>query len=87
LYGCCPVERYRVKVHRKGLVVIPASVRRRFGIHEGSHLELVVEDDSIRLIVPRSLRDAFGVDGERAVEVARLINASRRAEVEEEIRS
>ena len=81
------MERYRVKVHRKGLVVIPAEVRRRLGIYEGSCLELVVEGDSIRLLVPRSLRDAFGVDGERGLEVARLISASRRVEVEEEIRS
>jgi len=81
------VERYRVKVHRKGLIVIPAEVRRRFGICEGSYLELVVEGNSLRLIIPRDLRSAFGVDGERAVEVARLISASRRVEVEKEVRS
>ncbi len=79
--------RYRVKVHRKGLIVIPAEVRRRLGIREGSQLEMVVDENGIRLLVPGSLREAFGVDGEKAVEVARLINASRRAEVEEEIRS
>ncbi len=77
------MERYRVKVHRKGVIVIPAEVRRRLGIVEGSHLELVVDDDGIRLIVPRSLEEAFGVDGEKALEVARLIAESRRAEVEE----
>lgn len=70
-------------MHRKGVIVIPAEVRRRFGIVEGSHLELVVDDDGIRLIVPRSLEEAFGVDGEKALEVARLIAESRRAEVEE----
>jgi len=80
------VERYRVKVHKKGLIVIPANVRKRFGIHEGTYLELVVEDNSIRLIVPRSLKDAFGVDGKRAMEVVKLIHASRRVEVEKEIR-
>ena len=79
------MEKYRVKVHRKGLIVIPAEIRRRFGICEGSYLELVVEDNSLRLIIPRNLRSAFGIDGERAVEVARLINVSRRVEVEEEI--
>ena len=67
------------------MIVIPAEIRRRFGICEGSYLELVVEGDSVRLIVPRNLRSAFGIDGERAIEVARLINASRRVEVEEEI--
>ncbi|RLF17800.1 MAG: AbrB family transcriptional regulator [Thermoprotei archaeon] len=80
------MERYRVKVHKKGLIVIPANVRKRFGIHEGTYLELVVEDNSIRLIVPRSLKDAFGVDGKRAMEVVKLIHASRRVEVEKEIR-
>jgi len=72
------LERYRVKVRKKGLIVIPAEVRRRFGIREGSFLELVVEKSGMRLIVPRSLKDAFGVDGERALEVVRLISASRR---------
>ena len=80
------MERYRVKVHKKGLIVIPANVRKRFGIHEGTYLELVVEDNSIRLIIPRSLKDAFGVDGKRAMEVVKLIHASRRVEVEKEIR-
>ncbi len=80
-------KRYRVKVHKKGLIVIPAEVRRRFNIFEGSYLELVVDDEGIRLAVPKSLRDAFGVDGDKALEVARLIEAARRAEVEEEIRS
>ena len=79
------MERYRVRVHRKGVIVIPAEVRRRLGISEGSQLELVVEEDgTIRLVVPRSLRDAFGVDGGKALEVARLIVAGRRAEVEAE---
>lgn len=78
---CRSVERYRVKVHRKGLIVIPAEIRRRFGIVESSYIELVVDGDTIRLVVPKSLRDAFGVDGERALEVARLIDTSRRLEI------
>ena len=82
------IEKYRVKVHKKGLIVIPASIRKRLGITEGSYIELVVEkDNSIRIIVPRSFRDAFGVDGEKAVEVARLIDSSRRLEIEKEVRS
>jgi len=80
------VERYRVKVHKKGLVVIPAEVRRKFGITEGSYLEFIVNGEKIHVVVPKSLKDAFGVDGERAVEVAKLITLSRRKEVEEEIR-
>ena len=48
---------------------------------------MAIEGDSIELTAPRSLRDAFGVDGEKALEVARLISASRRVEVEKEARS
>ncbi|MCS7365464.1 MAG: AbrB/MazE/SpoVT family DNA-binding domain-containing protein, partial [archaeon GB-1867-035] len=50
------MDRYKVKVHRKGLIVIPAEIRRRFGICEGSHLELIVEGNEIRLIVPKTLK-------------------------------
>ncbi len=80
------MERFKVKVHKKGLIVIPASIRRRFGISEGSYVELVVEDDGIRIIVPKSLRDAFGVDGDKALKVVELIDRSRREEVEKEVR-
>ena len=79
------MKRYRVKVHRKGLVVIPAEVRKRFGIYENSYLELIVDKDCIRLIVPKDLRDAFGIDGKEALKVVKLIHMSRRKEIEEEI--
>jgi len=78
--------RYRVKVHKMGLIVIPAEVRRMLGIQEGSYIELIVEGGEVKLIAPKSLLDAFGADGEKAVDVARLILAERRAEIEEEIR-
>jgi AbrB family looped-hinge helix DNA binding protein len=81
------MERFRVEVHHKGLIVIPASVRKCFGILEGSYVEMVVEGDTIRIIVPGSLRDYFGVDGEKAVRVAELISESRRREAEEEASS
>ncbi len=80
------MERYRVKVHKKGLIVIPSSIRKKLGIFEGSYLDLIVEGDSIRLIIPKDLRTAFGVDGDKALEVVKLINTSRRIEVEKEIR-
>ena len=79
--------RYRVKVYRKGLVVIPAEVRRRLGIYEGMILELKVENNSIVLMPPKTLKDAFGVDGDKALEVAKLIVELRKKEVRREIRS
>ncbi len=79
--------KYRVKVYRKGLVVIPAEVRRKLGLYEGMVLELKVEDNSIVLTPPRTLKDAFGVDGDEALKVAKLIIESRKKEVEKEVRS
>ncbi|MEM0267456.1 MAG: AbrB/MazE/SpoVT family DNA-binding domain-containing protein [Thermofilum sp.] len=81
------VERYRVKVHRKGIIVIPAAVRRRLGIAEGSYVDLVVDESGVRLLTPLDLRRAFGIDGEKALEVVKLISEARREELEKEFRA
>ncbi|MEM0376501.1 MAG: AbrB/MazE/SpoVT family DNA-binding domain-containing protein [Thermofilum sp.] len=81
------VERYRVKVHRKGIIVIPAAVRRRLGIAEGSYIDLVVDESGVRLLTPLDLRRAFGIDGEKALEVIKLISEARREELEKEFRA
>jgi AbrB family looped-hinge helix DNA binding protein len=80
-------EKYTVKVHKKGLIVIPAEVRKKLGITPGSKLQLYVEGDSIRIVVPQDLRSLFGVDGERALEVTRLILEERKRERDSEIRA
>ena len=72
--------RYRVKVHKKGIVVIPAEVRRKYGIVEGMFLELIEEEDGIKLIKSPSLEEAFGIDGEKALEVVKLIEKERKRE-------
>ncbi len=38
-----------VKVHRKGIIVLPKSVREKAGIEEGMLLEVVVSDNKIVL--------------------------------------
>ena len=48
------MDRIRVKVHRKSLIVIPVEVRRKLDIYEGSHLDLIVEGDEIRLMFQKS---------------------------------
>jgi len=81
------MDKYRVKVHRKGLIVIPAEVRKRLGIHENSYLELTVDGNVIHITIPRDLRSFFGADGDKALEVVRLIHRERMSEVEKEIHS
>ncbi|MCC5998010.1 MAG: AbrB/MazE/SpoVT family DNA-binding domain-containing protein [Thermofilum sp.] len=80
-------EKYTVKVHGKGLIVIPAEVRKKFGITPGSKLQLYVEGSSIRIVVPQDIRSLFGVDGEKALEVTRLILEERKRERDTEIRA
>ena len=64
-----------------------SSIKRGFGISEDSYIERILDDKDTRSIVPNSLREVFGVDGEKAIEVARIISSSRRFEAEKEIRS
>ena len=80
------MERYRVKVYKKGIVVIPKEVREKLGIKEGDVLELVIEGDRASIEKPETLLDLFGVDGEDAVEIAKEVTKERRKEVEREVR-
>jgi len=74
------VEKYTVKVYGKGLIIIPAEVRKKLGIKPGSKLQLYVEGDSIRIVVPQDIRSLFGADGEKALIVTRLILEQRKKE-------
>ncbi len=77
---------YRVKVHKKGLIVIPAEVRRKLGIREGIFLDLVIENDYIKILPPKSITKYFGCDGEKVLGVVKLIHRSRKIEAEKEAR-
>lgn len=81
------MERYRAKVYKKGIIVIPKEVREKLGIKEGDVIELVIDNDKIILEKPITLLNLFGVDGDKATEVAKEIVKERRKEVEKEIRS
>ncbi|MCY0883592.1 AbrB/MazE/SpoVT family DNA-binding domain-containing protein [Acidianus infernus] len=81
------MERYRVKVYKKGIIVIPKEVRESIGIKEGDIVELIVDGDKVRIEKPKTLLDLFGIDGDKAVEVAKAIVEERRKEVEREVRT
>ncbi len=70
--------RYVVKVSRKGQIVIPAEVRRRYGIKD--KVVIRVEEDGPRIIPLVSLKELYGVDGEIMREVAREIIEDRKEE-------
>ncbi|MFP3234134.1 MAG: AbrB/MazE/SpoVT family DNA-binding domain-containing protein [Sulfolobaceae archaeon] len=73
-----------VKVHKKGIVVIPAEVRRRLNIKEGSIIELEVEGDKIILKRKLTLLDAYGIDKEMGDSAVKELEKLRKREVEKE---
>jgi AbrB family looped-hinge helix DNA binding protein len=73
-----------VKVHKKGIVVIPAEVRRKLNIKEGSVVELEVEGDKIILKRKMTLLDAFGIDKDMGNSAVKELERLRKEEVEKE---
>jgi len=71
---------YVLRVSSKGQVVIPAEVRRKFNIK--SRVILRVEDGEIKLIPFIDLREAFGIDGDRMIEVAKALLLDKKREIE-----
>ncbi len=71
---------YVLRVSSKGQIVIPAEVRRKFNIR--SKVILKVEGGEIKLIPLMDLRDAFGIDGDKMIEVARLLLNDKKREIE-----
>ena len=73
-----------VKVHRKGIIVIPAEVRRRLNVKEGSVMELEVEGDKIVLKRKMTLLDMYGADKEMGNSALKELERLRKEEVERE---
>ena len=73
-----------VKVHRRGIIVIPAEVRRRLNIKEGSVIELEVEGDKIVLKRKMTLSDMYGADKEMGDSALKELEKLRKEEVEKE---
>ena len=70
---------YVLHVSSKGQVVIPAEVRRKFNIK--SKVILKIEDEEIKLIPFMDLKDAFGLDGDKMIEVAKSLLADKKREI------
>ena len=73
-----------VKVHKKGIIIIPTEVRRRLNIKEGSVIELEVEGDKIILRRKLTLLDTYGIDKEMGDSAVKELEKLRKREVEKE---
>lgn len=77
----------RVKVSKKGWFVIPAHIRKRYGITPGSRVTFVDVDDCIHLLpaIPEEvLRKWQSLEGEAAVQMARELVETYQWEAVEE---
>ncbi len=50
----------RVTVSEKGQIAIPASTRRKYGIQRGTQLQLIEEENGIKLVPPANLVEMCG---------------------------
>ncbi len=77
-------------VTSKKMVVIPAEIRRKYGIKEGTKVKFIDKGNMIVLVPIPSLKELFSVDKthyEKIVEGVRELMAERREEAHsEEIR-
>ena len=78
--------RFIVKVSRKGQVVIPAEIRRKYGIK--NKVVIRADEDGVKIIPVFSLEEMFGIDGEVMKDIAKEIVKERLEEMgrEKEIR-
>ena len=74
--------RFVIKVGRKGQIVIPAEIRRRYGIRDKVVIE--VSGEGLKIIPLYPLEEMFGIDGEVMKEVAREIVEERLEEIKRE---
>ena len=71
--------RFVVKVSKKGQVVIPAEIRRKYNIRD--KVVIKADEEGIKIIPLISLEEMFGVDGDIMKDVAREIVRERLEEV------
>jgi len=67
------MSKYNVKVHRKGLIVLPKELRVKYGIIEGSDVVLIDEGGQIVLIPRSRLVDSYGIAREYSGVIDKII--------------
>ena len=67
------MSKYNVKVHRKGLIVLPKEIRVKYGIIEGSDVVLIDEGGQIVLIPRSRLVDSYGIAREYSGVIDKII--------------
>ena len=74
---------YRLKVHKKGIIVLPKEVRERLNIKEGDEVNVIVDDEGIYIFPKESIEKYFGSDKD-ALEALKVLEEERRREREKD---
>jgi len=71
--------RYIVKVSRKGQVVIPVKIRKKYNIRD--KVVIKADEEGIKIIPLIPLDEMFGIDGDIMREIAKEIIEERLEEI------
>ncbi|MEM2975002.1 MAG: AbrB/MazE/SpoVT family DNA-binding domain-containing protein [Candidatus Bathyarchaeia archaeon] len=74
---------YTSTVTEKGMITLPADIRRKYSIRKGSKVKFLEEEKGILIIPIPRLEDLFGIDPSMK-EVAKAISEGRREEITHE---
>lgn len=85
LFYCCMVKAmaYTSTVTEKGMITLPADIRRKYSIKKGSKVKIMEEEKGILIMPIPRLEDLFGIDPSMK-EVAKAISEGRREEIQHE---
>ncbi|MCY0874621.1 MAG: AbrB/MazE/SpoVT family DNA-binding domain-containing protein [Acidianus infernus] len=72
---------YKLKVHKKGIIVIPKEVRDKLNIKEGDELNVIVDGEGIFIFPQRNIEEYFGSDKD-AIKALKVLEEERRKERE-----
>lgn len=76
----------KVKVSKKGQVVIPARIREKYGIEPDTTLSLKEENGELKIILPKKLKSIIGMGKEIKEDLTREVKAMR-GEWDEELKN
>lgn len=77
------VVSYTSTVTEKGMITLPADIRRKYSIKKGSKVKIMEEEKGILIMPIPKLEDLFGIDPSMK-EVAKAISEGRREEIQHE---
>ncbi|MEM0373646.1 MAG: AbrB/MazE/SpoVT family DNA-binding domain-containing protein [Sulfolobaceae archaeon] len=71
----------KLKIHKKGIIVIPKEIRERLNLKEGDEVNVVYDDEGIYIFPKHEIKEYFGSDKD-ALKALEILMDMRRKERE-----